>query len=98
MEEEIRKLQRQMRRTRVGGVVGLGLLGASLGCCLYHMKVIHHDAFSEIYAKHKTKMNEESGNNCPVRHFDWKKYDPRGVDWKTKFNLPSSVKKDEEQK
>lgn len=97
MENEIRKLQRQMFRTRVGGVLGLGLLGASIGGCIYHMKVMHHEAFSDIYAKHKTKMEEsrasgERGPNCPVYRFDWKKYDPREVDWRSKF--PGSDKKE----
>lgn len=74
MEEELKRLSKQLRRTRVGGILGLGVLGLVTAGTFYHLKVSHHHAFQDIYEKHRSKDRA-----CPV--FDWKKYDPRNFDF-----------------
>jgi len=57
-DKEIKSLRRAIFRTRVGGILGLGIGLAGLGFGIHHLGEKHHEVFSEFYEKHRTPRPE----------------------------------------
>jgi hypothetical protein len=50
---EIQSLRRAIRNTRLGGLLGLAIMGGSLAYGVHHLGERHHEVFQEFYLKHK---------------------------------------------
>lgn len=64
LQQEMARLGRKIRNTRIGLVFGLGALGVGAYYGVRHLGEQHHEVFSEMYRDHKRSGDPRSWTDC----------------------------------